>query len=254
MFIKLVSNERKIAVAAWNKGVMESTGDLIFIIGAHSTHTKNFISSCVKWSNLADNVGGTLKSFEIVKTIMSKATTIVRDDIFGVGKAGFRQKLDRPKYVDTVFGGCYRREVFDKVGLFNENLERTGDLEFNLRLKRIGLKTLLIPGIKNYYYARSTLLSFVKHSFKDGIWSVLPMAYSDVDFGYKRLLPLLFVLTFPLSIWPYLLIAFTRSVYISKKEKEPRLMFAMPLAFLLFHISYGIGNFWGIIRLLKVRI
>jgi GT2 family glycosyltransferase len=166
--------------------------------------------------------------------------------VFGAGKAVFRQQAEDLTYVDTVFGGCYRKEVFEKIGYFNEKLERSGDLEFNLRLKEAGMKTLYVPAIKSYYYARTDWLDFVKHNFKDGKWSLLMMKYSKVDFGKRRLVPALFLMSLPISLWPYLLISALRSFQISRREKDWRLIFTLPIAFLSLHVSYGLGTLCAI--------
>ena len=109
----------------------------------------------------------------------------------------FRVHTDEPKWVDTVFGGCYRREVFDRVGLFNENLVRGQDMEFNLRLKKAGGKTLLVPDIVSYYYARSDIKSFWKHNFTNGVWAILPFLYSPImPVSWRHLVPLIFVTAF----------------------------------------------------------
>ena len=59
---------------------------------------------------------------------------------FGVGGSRFRthrpEPGEEPRWVDTVFCGCWRREVFERIGGFNERLERGQDMEFNQRLRR----------------------------------------------------------------------------------------------------------------------
>jgi len=250
--IKILRNPSKVAVAGWNLGIRASCGDLIIIAGAHSIYPPDYVRKCVENSDKADNVGGGIIS--VVRqdaSGLSRAITISRDDIFGSGKAIFRQNAEVPTYVDTVFGGCYRREVFDKIGYFNEKLHRSGDLEFNLRMKEAGFKTLYVPEIKSWYYARTGLWSFIKHNFKDGIWSVFMTKYSTVSFGNRRLVPMVFVLTLPISIWPYLLLCLTRAGQIAFRERDWRLLFTMPIAFFSLHVSYGLGSVWAVCKLLK---
>ena len=67
---------------------------------------------------------------------------------FGVGDSHFRTGSDQARWVDTVFGGCWPREVFTRVGGFNEQLVRTQDMEFNLRLGRAGGRILLAPDLE----------------------------------------------------------------------------------------------------------
>ena len=116
---------------------------------------------------------------------------------FGVGSSTFRTGSKEPKWVDTVFGGCYKKKVFEKIGLFNENLQKGQDFEFNNRLRRAGGRILLVPEIESYYYARSTLdESFYKYYFREGFWAVYPVRFVGRSFiCLWRIVPLIFVLS-----------------------------------------------------------
>src|SRR5206468_5134927 len=46
---------------------------------------------------------------------------------------------------DTVPFGTYRRRVFERIGLFNPNMVRHQDYEFNFRLRSSGGRILLLP-------------------------------------------------------------------------------------------------------------
>ena len=249
--IRILRNPSKVAVSGWNLGIRVSSGDLIIIAGAHSIYPSDYVRKCVENSDKADNVGGGYVRVAMDISVLSRAFNVTRDDSFGVGKAVFRKNAETPMYVDTVFGGCYRREVFEKIGYFNEKLHRSGDLEFNLRMKAAGLKTLYSPEIKSAYYARTGLWDFVKHNFKDGMWSLLMMRKSRVRFGLRRLVPMAFVMTMPVSIWPYALLCFIRSCQVAYRERDWRLLFTMPIAFFSLHVSYGLGSVWAIPEYLK---
>jgi len=134
-------------------------------------------------------------------TLIGKAIAKSLSCRFGVGNSYFRTGTDKPKWVDTVFGGCYRKEIFSKVGLFNESLPRGQDMEFNLRLKRAGFKTLLVPNIVSYYYAKPDMKSFIKHNYINGVWAILPFKYSKImPVSLRSLVPLFFVVSL-LSSW-----------------------------------------------------
>ena len=63
---------------------------------------------------------------------------------------------ETPRWVDTVFGACWKREVFARIGGFDERLERSQDIEFSSRLRRAGGKILMAPEMKIDYCARTT--------------------------------------------------------------------------------------------------
>ena len=252
-YIKLLDNHKKFTPFALNIGVKESKGEIIIRMDAHSTYKKDYISTCIKYLNEydADNIGGIWKIIPREKTLVAKSIAFASSSIFGAGDAYYRRGYSgEPRWVDTVFGGCYKKEVFDKIGLFNENLLRSQDMEFNLRLRKAGGKILLVPDIVSYYYPKSNLKDFFLHNFEDGVWVIYPLKFVKTPLQLRHYLPLIFVLTLPLSILPYILVSLFFSLKIAIKEKNSRLFFVMPLAFTTRHIGYGLGSVWGLIKLI----
>jgi len=251
-FIKLLENSKKFTPFGLNIGVKEAKGEIILRMDAHASYEKDYISKCVKYLNEfnADNVGGILKTLPAENTISAEAIALSLSHPFGVGTSYFRLGAKEPREVDTVFGGCYKREVFEKIGLFNENLKRSQDIEFNLRLKRAGGKILLVPDIISYYYPKSNLEDFFLHNFEDGTWAVLPLKFVKTPLKLRHYIPLIFVLTLPLSIWPYIPISLFFSAQIAFCEKDPRLFFVMPLIFATRHFGYGLGSIWGLVKII----
>jgi len=178
--------------------------DLIMIAGCHCEYPKDYIRKLAEHSRDAENVGPCIEAVNVDGRLVFKALETVRSDVFGIGKSPYRQKpadVQDSKLkiqdfeelkgieVDTVFGGCYRREVFEKIGLFNEKLTRGQDLEFNLRLKRSGMKTKLYPDIVVKYFPKHELWPFLKHAFDDGYWITAAMAYADNPVTLRHLVP-----------------------------------------------------------------
>jgi glycosyltransferase involved in cell wall biosynthesis len=252
-FIKFLENPNKFTPFALNIGIKNAQGEVILRMDAHAGYEKDYISKCVKYLKEydADNIGGVMKTLSKEKTLVAKAIALCLSHSFGVGGSQFRKGTDKPMWVDTVFGGCYKKEVFDKIGLFNENLIRSQDMEFNLRLKRAGGKILLHPEIVSYYYPKSKLKDFFLHNISDGIWAILPLKFVKIPLRLRHYIPLIFVLTLPLSIWPYVLLSLFFSAKIAFDEKDIRLFFLIPAVFFCRHFGYGIGSIIGLIKLLK---
>jgi len=249
--INVLDNPKKYTPFGLNIGIKNSRGEVIIRMDAHAGYEKDYISKCLKYLEEynADNVGGIIKTLPAENTLIAKAIAVCLSHPFGAA-SDFRLKPAGLKLVDTVFGGCYKREVFEKIGLFNENLIRSQDLEFNSRLKKSGGKILLVPDIVSYYYPKTNLKDFFWHNFQDGIWAILPLKFVKMPFKLRHYLPLLFVLTLPLSVWPYILACLFFSLQISLKEKNIRLFFLMPLAFSVRHFGYGLGSIIGLLKLI----
>lgn len=250
-FIKLLENPDKFTSFALNIGIKNSRGEVIARMDAHAGYKKDYVSKCVKYLKEydADNIGGTMKTLPAKDTLIAKAIAICLSHPFGVGGSQFRIGASKPKWVDTVFNGCYKREVFEKIGLFNENLIRSQDMEFNLRFKRVGGKILMHPAIVSYYYPKDNLKDFFLHNFKDGIWAILPLKFVKIPLKLRHYIPLVFVLTLPLNIWPYILVSLFFSFKIAVKEKDLRYFFVMPIVFFCRHIGYGLGSIFGLFEL-----
>jgi len=129
--IRLLDNPRVITPAAMNIGIQNAKGDIIIKMDAHSVYAKDYISKCVEHleESGADNVGGVLESVPAKDTLMAKAIAICLSHVFGAGGSYFRTGTDAPREVDTVAFGCYKKEVFDRIGLFNEKMAQIEDLE-----------------------------------------------------------------------------------------------------------------------------
>jgi hypothetical protein len=145
------------------------------------------------------------------------------------------------------------------VGLFNEKLERSQDIEFSLRLRRAGGKILLAPKMESRYYARATLASFWRHNWTNGVWAVLPFAFTKgVPVRWRHLVPLVFVTALvgtaftrglPFIAVPYLLLNVAASLEAAWKARNLKLALLLPVAFASLHLAYGAGSLWGVVRL-----
>ena len=270
-FIKLLDNLKRITPAAMNTGVRNARGEAIAIVGAHSTYDERYLSEYVKHLDEygADEVGAVAEYIPRQNTLVGRAIVAVLAHPFGAG-ANIRYKVGakEPTWVDTVSSGCYRRDVFDRIGLFNEKLVYSQDIEFNLRLRQAGGKILLIPTAVIRYYARSDFKSFCKHNFRNGLWAILPFVYSPIiPVSWRHLVPLAFVIALLSSVavafvWPfglwmlvgiasmYAIANVIASMEVAYRKGDIRYLLIMPLVFASLHLGYGLGSLWGLVKVL----
>jgi len=270
-FLKLLHNPKKIVPVAMNIGIKEAKGEYIIRLDAHSSYSKDYFSKLIFWHKKlnADNVGAVWITDVLNKTKTSIAIKNVLSDKFGVGGAKFRIGTEKIEKVDTVPFGCYKKEVFDKIGLYDERLVRNQDIELNKRLKKAGGKIYLVPEIKCTYFARETFKDLAKNNFNNGLWNILTAYYTGVlsSLSFRHFVPMLFVLSliffgicgifnkwclyvFLGILFSYLSIILVRSWQIKKNTT----FFHQILAFLVLHFSYGIGSIVGIIKVLKEKL
>lgn len=266
-FIKLLNNPNKYTPFGLNIGIKESTGEIIVRMDAHAGYNPDYISKCVRIlrESGADNVGGVIKTLPSKNTIWAKSIAMVLSHRFGAGSSYFRTGTDKSRYVDTIFGGCYRKSIFEKIGMFNEKLIRGQDIELNKRLKKAGGKILLTPDIIATYFPQSTFLGFLKHNFVDGFWTTYPFKFNVKIFGPRHLLPLVFVssiiigiilsdfflgkLILFLVLGSYIMMNLFFALEISAKQGSNYFLFLF-VTFMNRHFAYGVGSIWGLIVVL----
>ncbi len=264
-FIRVFENPKKITSSGLNLGIRESSGKYVAILGSHSIVDSNFLRFSVEGLDRHDVecVGGQILTIPVGQGIMADSISLALSNPFGVGGASFRTGPVRMKYADTVPFGCYRREVFkDGMNLFDEELIRNQDDEFNLRLRKSGGKILLIPEIRSYYYSRGTLRKLWRMYYQYGYFKPLVAKKVGGVLTGRQMAPPFFICALfaagalslaeknpvfiGLAIISYLIAAFLFSVRVSVKEGM-RYLFTLPLNFATIHFSYGFGYLKGML-------
>jgi succinoglycan biosynthesis protein ExoA len=265
--VKMIDNPARTTPQALNRAIAAAHGELILRLDAHAEIAADYIAGAVQ--NLrasgADCVGGVMRTVAAGAGVFAQPIRIGLSSLFGVGNAHFRTGSEKPLWVDTVFGACWRREVFERIGWFDENLARSQDIEFSGRLRRAGGKILMSPEMKIDYYAQPTLRGFLRQSWSNGVWAILPFAHlSGIVVRWRHLAPLALVLGLAVSMaaaaytgsawlaWavagPYLAANLAASIQAAWKERSLPLVFLMPVVFAGLHLAYGMGSLWGCVR------
>jgi len=272
--MRLFNNKKRITPSAMNLGIINSSGDLIIRVDAHANYAKDYIAKCVEWSKKtgADNVGG--PACAKGEGLWGKAIELAHYSPFGLGGASFRVG-NYEGYADTVFGGAFKREVFDKVGLYDERLVRNQDIELNSRIISSGGTCYLTPEIRSTYYCRSNLKDLWQQNYNNGLWSIYTRKISKQALSLRHFVPFLFVLGLILSAismlvgwllfrslawWftlPLILCAgsyiFASMFFATRIAHKNRLKYLIPLlaVFATLHISYGWGSMVGVFTVNK---
>jgi GT2 family glycosyltransferase len=190
---------------------------------------------------------------------VGRAIALATSSPFGVGDSHFHYN-DKPGWVDTVYLGAYRREVFDRIGGFDEELVRNQDDEFNFRLIQSGGKIWLDPSIRSVYYSRANLRSLWKQYFEYGLYKVRVIQKRKAVPSWRHLVPATFVLALLLAfllalltgqpLWvlvvagPYTVANIIASLRAARRDWNTLPL--LPVAFSVLHLSYGLGFLLGL--------
>lgn len=264
--LRLVENKNRTVPYAMNLGIQKALGDYIVRLDAHCMYPDNYFEKLLEWQKRldADNVGGVIITETKSKSPAAEAIVTVLSDKYGVGNSYFRIGIDEVREVDTVPFGFFKREVFDKYGLYDVRLKRSQDIELNRRIKAGGGHIFLIPEIKLVYFSRETFGELFKKYFENGKWNVFVAYYTKrlKSLSIRNFIPVIFVFTVIVSlilslhysvflIFPllYLIIMSVRSLYLSVKKKKS--FVHILAAFAVLHFSHGLGALSGMVSLLN---
>lgn len=267
-FIKLFNNPHKSVPYALNIGIKNAKGDIIIRLDAHAEYPANYISTLVYYLQKlnADNVGGVWETIPANNSLKAKSIALALSSSFGVGNAIYRINSSSAEFleVDTVPFGCYKREIFERIGYFDEQLTRNQDNEFNERLKNAGGKIYLIPSLKIKYYARENYSKLYKMFYQYGYFGPLV----DIKLGrptrLRRYIPTIFVLALFFSpfgglifmpllyLWIFVIVIYTISSLIFATfecftRNSLKLIPYVMWAYFVSHVSYGLGYIKGFI-------
>ena len=259
-FFFLLHNPYKTQAHAMNIGIMQSNAKYIVRMDAHAVYPANYISRCVYYLDSFNysNVGG----IAITKGNgrYGKAISKVLSSPFGVGNSKFRIGSESGE-VDTVPFGAFRKEVFDKWGLFDTRLKRNEDNEINYRIRKNGGTVFLANDIQFTYFCRDTIQGFSKMAFTNGMWNIITMKMCPGSMSARHFVPLLFVLSiimfsilsnyyifFRVLLLAELIVYGIFDFYFSMlNSTEKRTVAFQYFLFPTFHCCYGLGSLWGMI-------
>ncbi|HLH57167.1 MAG TPA: glycosyltransferase family 2 protein [Verrucomicrobiae bacterium] len=192
--LRVIDNPRRITPCGMNCGILAARGRWVAIMGSHNHYAPDYVVRCLEAAEAtgADNIGGAM--FTEAKGSVQRAIAAAHHSPFAVGGA----RWHNPDYegpADTVFGGFYRRDVFDRIGLFDEELVRNQDDELNLRLTRAGGKIWQSPKVKSWYQPRASLGALWKQYKQYGYWKVRVIQKHRIPASWRHLVPGAFVLS-----------------------------------------------------------
>lgn len=261
--VRLLHNPKSHAGPAMNLGIREATGDIVIRFDAHAEPPPGYIARCVRvlQESGADNVGGPCRTLPGGDGVVAKGIAAAMSHRFGVGNARFRTSREAGD-VDTVPFGVFRREIFEVVGLFDEELVRNQDDELNYRIVRRGGRVYMDPRLESAYYARATLQQAWRQYFEYGFWKVRVIQKHGKPASWRHVVPAVFAgsvcglpvvgLVSPLAmgIWVGIVGAYGAAAggvaLANLRRLGWRVAGILPVAFFVLHVGYGFGFLKGL--------
>ena len=261
--IRLLDNPGFIVPIGMNIAIRQAEGEVIIRVDGHTEITSNYVRTCIETiqSTNADNVGGCMTAQG--DSLFGEAVAIATSTKFGIGNSKFHYSVIQEP-VDSVYMGAWKKSIFEKVGLFDEELVRDQDDELNYRIRKNGGTIILNPNIKSVYTSRSTPFLLWMQYFHYGLFKVRVLQKHPGQMSIRHFVPPLFVISLVLSIFftlftqfGWIVLASTAGLYaianltatiLSTMKKSWEFFFLLPVAFIIIHLSYGAGFLFGLLK------
>ena len=269
--VRVLDNPKRTQPCAWNVAIDNFSGEALLRVDAHSIIPANFISKNVEKLKQGEDVcGGPRHAITRQKDGFSKTLLLAEKSLFGAGIAQYRgrkKSTGEVKYVKSLFHAAFRREVFEKVGYYNEELIRTEDNDMNYRIRQAGFKLCYHEDIVSYQVIRPNLKKMMKQKFGNGYWIGRTLGVNPGCIQPFHLVPFAFVAASAagamiyksvnnelakkvlFKVWKLYggltVIMGLMAAYSNKNERDKTNIF-LPIIFLMLHMSYGIGSVFGI--------
>jgi glycosyltransferase involved in cell wall biosynthesis len=265
--VQLLHNPRRTQSCALNLGITRSTADYILRLDAHSQYPADYLARLIETAvrTGADNVGGRIRTRARGTGYQASLVQALTTHPFGVGNTFRTGAPEGP--ADTVPYGFFRRDVFDRVGLFDERLVRAQDYEFNKRIVTRGGKIWLNPEIILDYFQQPTLAKFLEKQvvyeapYNAYMWYVAPYTFTPRHavtavfvLGLLIGTPLAFAFTWARvlmlgALALYGLLALASAGMQAARYRQPLHLLTLPFAFLSYHVTHGVGVVIGLLRI-----
>jgi len=261
--IRLIDNPKRTTPHALNLGISRARGRIIMRMDVHAAYPPNYIADLVDCMERtgADSVGASWRTQPGDATVMAGAIAAALGHPFSIGNAHYRMGAEQLREVNTLQCGCYRRDVFDRLGLFDEDLLRSQDSEFTFRVLKAGGRVLLEPKVVALYYTRAALGKLWRMFLQYGYFKPLVAHKVGAVMTGRQVVPAVFLSTVGLAalfapwfkaarvllllaLGAYMAADFIGAAFLARRRGLP-VGLASSVVFPVIHVAYGVGYLLG---------
>jgi glycosyltransferase involved in cell wall biosynthesis len=189
--VRVLSNPGRIVPTAMNIGIRAARGEIISRVDGHTRIAADYVRVGVETLRRtgADNVGGPMRA--VGGGLFGDAVATATSSRFGIGSYFHFGTSERA--VDTVYMGMWPRRVFERVGLFDEELVRNQDDELSYRIRKEGGRIVLTPAMRSWYQNRQSIRHLTRQYFQYGLWKIRVLQKHPRQMSWRHFVPPAFV-------------------------------------------------------------
>ncbi len=261
---KVIDNPGQIVPTGLNAALRQAQGEIIVRVDGHCLIAPDYVRRCVDHlvRDVVEGVGGPIET--IGATSLARTIAAAMSTPFGVGDSAFRTRRTDNPLVDTIPFPAYTRAIIRRAGLYDEELIRNQDDEYNYRLRELGARLMLASDVRSEYYSRATVKALWRQYFQYGFWKVRVLQKHPRQMRRRQFVPPLFVagllglslltLAAPgasaglaVVAGAYALANIGASIWTAARQGWPHLG-RLPVVYAILHVSYGLGFLAGLIK------
>jgi len=273
----LLRNPKVNAAAGRNLGIKHAKGKLIAFIDGDAYAYKDWLLNIKRVFEKvnAAGVGGPDLLPEDANYTAKAIGSVMTSFLARGGKLNPSTQhslMEEDKYVDHIptCNLCLKKEIFKKIGLFDEDFVKGQDLELNYRVRKSGYRLFYSSSIRVIHYRKQSIISFAKQIYKwakakvalikkHGIhgllsyiylWPAYTLIISLIFFLFCLLFNLVSFFLFTLFLVGILYSSaiLFESLRISKKFNDKKLFLYAPALLFIIHYSYAYGVIVALIK------
>ena len=247
-----------------NAAIAAAEHDIIVRMDGHALVDPDYIAIGVDTLRRtgADNVGGVMAAEG--RTDFEQAVATAMTAKIGVGGASFHVGGVEGSAL-TVYLGCFQKSALDRVGGYDESMQRAQDWEMNYRIRETGGTVWFNPAMSVRYRPRSSLRALSRQYFDYGRWrrevarrypetvslrylappiAVIALFVALVGFVIGLVVSPLLAFIAAAVVAAYVLLVILGSM-MQAKGLPWRAVLWLPVAIMTMHMSWGIGFIRG---------
>lgn len=260
--VRLVDNPALFAGGAMAVGVAAARGDYVVRVDAHAEIPPDYVRTGIEtlerhpeiWA-----VGGPVD--RVAAGEEGRLVAALNSNIFATGNTPVRVGRVEGS-VDAVLYPVWRRDVFERVGDFDESLVRNQDDDHHYRIREAGGVIYQTQKMRAKYYVRGSIRRFLRQYNQYAFWKVALAKKHGRFIDWKPLVPPAFCAALALAaaggfltpyLWlaggalaaAYLLVDVAASAAVAVKTGVRGFFKALAI-FPVFHLRYALGIVAGI--------
>jgi succinoglycan biosynthesis protein ExoA len=257
--IRLLSNSHRTMPTGLNQGIGAATGEYVGVVSGHSVLPNDYVSRAVAAmeSTGAWSVGGRI--VRRAEGSRQAAIALATSSRIGVGDSRHNY-AERAGWVETVFPGFWRQELFEHIGPFDPAMVANEDNELSLRIHKAGGQIWYDPAIRVDYSPRDTLRGLFLQYRRYGLGKMRVLRKHRGGLRWRHLVPAAwvaflllgaglsllvrpFVIAWLLGIVLYVVVIVVAGARLQRPDVP---WWRISAALAVLHLAYGLGTWQGL--------